>query len=140
MGGDGWSQTGPYEEDLAAAFRRAQEQELARDDYGFVGRSVDELWADEEWQEFVLTGGTGTVLDQWRLIDAGAGDDVAMMRPLTDREIRAWAAGGEPTRAQWLDALDSGLLEYPGRGSGRCTPLYVDGRPAEIGYWGVTAD
>jgi hypothetical protein len=119
VGGDGWSQTGPYEEDLAAAFRRAQERELERDDYGFGGRAIDELWADEEWQEFVLTGGTGTVLDQWRLIDAGADDDVAMMRPLTDREIRAWAAGGAPTREEWLDAPASLQRAHPFPGSPR---------------------
>jgi hypothetical protein len=140
VGGDGWSQTGPYLEDPVAAFRRAQEFELQRDDHGFGSRNIAELWEDEDWREYILTGGTGTVLDQWRLIGADQADDVAMMRPLTDREVRVWAPAGSPSRAEWLEALESGLLEYPGRGCGRCTVLYRGGRPSEIGYWGVTAD
>jgi hypothetical protein len=140
VGGDGWSQTGPYEEDLAAAFWRAQELELAQDDHGFGDRGIAELWQDEDWQEYILTGGTATVLDQWRLIGADEADEVAMMRPLTDREVRAWAPDGRPTRAEWHEAIDSGVLEYPGRGCGRCTVLHLDGRPTEVGYWGVTAD
>ncbi|MFE6337388.1 hypothetical protein ACFVP3_20960 [Streptomyces sp. NPDC057806] len=48
---------------MAAAFRQAQEQELAQDDHGFEGRSMEELWRDPGWHEYVFTGGTGTVLD-----------------------------------------------------------------------------
>ncbi|MFD9567069.1 hypothetical protein [Streptomyces sp. NPDC059994] len=63
------------------------------------------------------------------------------MRPLTDREVRAWASPtGQPTHAQWADALDSETLHFPARGCGNCTVLYDDGQPAQIGYWGVTAD
>jgi hypothetical protein len=63
MGGNAWSHTGPYEQDLAVAFRQAQEETLARDNHGFVGRSIEELWRDPEWQEYIFTGGTCTVLD-----------------------------------------------------------------------------
>lgn len=47
MGGNEWTATGPYQEDLAAAFRQAQSQELAKDDHGFPGRGIVELWEDE---------------------------------------------------------------------------------------------
>ncbi|WP_431676701.1 hypothetical protein [Kitasatospora sp. KL5] len=140
MGGSGWWATGPYREDLAAALRLAQELELKDDDHNSGGMTVDELWQDEEWQEYILTGGTGSVLDQWRLIDAEAPDEEAMMRPLTDREVRTWAPTGRPTVAEWVDALVTGTLEYPPRASGRCTVLHTDGHPSAIGYWGVTAD
>lgn len=63
-----------------------------------------------------------------------------MMRPLTEDQIRAWAPDGRPTYSQLTDALQSEQLAFPGRGCGRCTVLYRDGGPAEIGYWGVTAD
>ena len=139
MGGNEWAATGPYRDDLAAAFRQAQEQQLAKDDHGFPGQSVDELWEDEAWQEYIFTGGTGTVLDFYALTDAAAGDEAGMMRPLTEGEICGWAPDGRPTRAQWDAALRQ-LLEPVDRAVGRCTVLYRDGEPVEIAYWGCTAD
>ncbi len=117
MGGSQWTSTGPYQKDLESAFRQAQEQELARDDHGFPGRDIVDLWEDDDWREYILTGGTSSVLDFYDLVDAGSGDDFAMMRPLTEGEV-----------------------SFPGRGTGRCTILCREGEPAEIGYWGCTAD
>lgn len=50
------------------------------------------------------------------------------------------SGSGRPTRAEWIDALETERLPYPGRACGNCTVLYRDCRPTEIGYWGVTAD
>ncbi|MFJ9578369.1 hypothetical protein ACIRQF_18620 [Streptomyces sp. NPDC101191] len=140
MGGNAWMQTGPYQPDLAAAFRQAQEESLAADDHGFEGRSVEDLWRDEDWHEYVFTGGTASVLDFPAMIDATDDDDGPFMRPLTDGEIRAWSPGGHPTQEEWDRALDTGRLTFPNRAQGNCTVLYRDGRPALIGYWGMTAD
>ncbi|MCC8337608.1 hypothetical protein LMJ38_16920 [Streptomyces sp. R1] len=60
MGGDAWTHTGPYQRDLAAAFRQEQAEELARDDHGFEGRSVEQLWHDPQWQEYISGGSGGT--------------------------------------------------------------------------------
>ncbi|MFI6618596.1 hypothetical protein [Streptomyces sp. NPDC050528] len=140
MGGSQWTSTGSYQKDLESAFRQAQEQELAMDDHGFPGRDIVDLWEDDGWREYILTGGTSSVLDFYDLVDAGSGDDFAMMRPLTEDEVRDWAPDGRPTREQWVAALRTWVLSFPGRGSGRCTILYREGEPAEIGYWGCTAD
>ncbi|MBO1333155.1 hypothetical protein [Streptomyces sp. VRA16 Mangrove soil] len=140
MGGNAWAMTGPYQEDLAAAFRAEQERELAEDDQGFPGRTLDELWNDEEWQEYIFTGGTCSVLDQAYVVEAGSRDDGPCMRPLTEAEIRAWCPDGRPTHAAWETALGTDVLDYPDRGCGNCTVLYEDGRPARIAYWGVTCD
>ncbi|MGV9263292.1 hypothetical protein ACWDRR_01350 [Kitasatospora sp. NPDC003701] len=140
MGGSEWAGTGPYRSDPAAALRQAQEEELAKDDHGFPGRDIAELWGDADWREFILTGGTCTVLDFYAALDAGADDDLAMVRPLTDHEVRRWAPDGRPTRARWEEALGTAALPFPGRGIGHCTTLYRDGEPVEIGYWGCTAD
>ncbi|MFG2917715.1 hypothetical protein ACGF0D_33055 [Kitasatospora sp. NPDC048298] len=115
VGGSQWAATGPYQENLEAAFRQAQAQELATDDHGFPGRTITELWRDEAWREYILTGGTCTVLDFYALIDAEAGDDFAMMRPLTKSEIRSWAPDGRPTREQWEASIRQ-LLEPVSRG------------------------
>jgi len=140
MGGNEWTATGPYQKDLESAFRQAQEQQLAENDHGFPGRDIVELWEDDDWREYILTGGTSSVLDFYDLVDAASGDDFAMMRPLTEGEVRDWAPEGRPTREQWVAALRTWALDFPGRGAGRCTILYRDGEPAEIGYWGCTAD
>lgn len=140
MGGDAWWQTGPHQHDLTAAFRQAQERELAKDNHGFEGRTIEELWQDEEWKEYILTGGTGTVLDLVHIVDPTDTEWGPFMRPLTDREVRGWAPSGRPTYAEWVDALATERLPYPGRACGNCTVLYRDGEPTEIGYWGVTAD
>ncbi|MFF2213812.1 hypothetical protein [Streptomyces antibioticus] len=114
--------------------------ELTRDNHGFEGRSVEELGQDTEWHEYDFTGGTGTVLDFPLMIEAGDNDDGPFIRPLTDDEVRAWAPHGWPTYDEWDAALDSERLDFPGRAQGNCTVLYRDGRPMQIGYWGVTAD
>ncbi|WP_019066753.1 hypothetical protein [Streptomyces hokutonensis] len=140
MGGNEWTSAGPYQKDLESAFRQAQQQKLAENDHGFPGRDILDLCEDESWAEYILTGGTSSVLDFYDLVDAASGDEFAMMRPLTEDEVRDWAPEGRPTREHWAAALRSGAATFPGRGTGRCTILYRDGEPAEIGYWGCTAD
>ena len=80
------------------------------------------------------------MVDLYTLVDASADEVFATMRPLTEQEVLAWAPGGKPTHAQWVEADQAGLLPYPGRGCGRCTVLYRDDLPVEVAYWGVTAD
>ncbi|MFI9361223.1 hypothetical protein ACIG5E_09190 [Kitasatospora sp. NPDC053057] len=85
----------------------------------------------------MTTEGFYSLIDAYAVDDVD--DDVAMMRPLTGSEVRSWAPNGRPTREQWEAALPQ-LLNPVGRGIGRCTVLYQDGEPAEIAYWGCTAD
>ncbi|MFG2030432.1 hypothetical protein [Streptomyces sp. NPDC048825] len=113
---------------------------LAKDNHGFEGRTIEELWQDEEWTEYILTGGTGTVLDLIHIVDPTDTEWGPFMRPLTDGEVRTWAPSGRPTHAEWVNALETERLPYPGRACGNCTVLYRDGQPTEIAYWGVTAD
>ncbi|WP_055525446.1 hypothetical protein [Streptomyces graminilatus] len=80
------------------------------------------------------------MLDFPAVIDATDTYDGPFMRPLTDGEVRAWAPDARPTCADWDDALDSGRLTFPDRALGNCTVLYRNGLPAQIGYWGTTAD
>ncbi|SEL18555.1 hypothetical protein [Streptacidiphilus jiangxiensis] len=142
MGGDTWWATGPYQEDPAVAFRQAQERALRDQDLGaWEGKSLAELWQDEEWQEYVFTEGTGSVLDFFDFsADPARPDEVGMMRLLTDQQLRACFPDGRPGFAAWNDALLGNDLPFPPRACGRCIVLYRDGRPAEMGYWGRTAD
>ncbi|MER7764062.1 hypothetical protein [Streptomyces sp. NPDC097619] len=141
MGGETWTQTGPYP-DPAAAFRQAQETSLAALDprFGFADRPLEDLWRDPAWHEFIFTGGTATVLDFPHTIDATDHDDGPYMRPLTEAETRAWSPTGRPTEQDWEAALDSGRLNHPARAQGNCVTLYYNGHPTKTAYWGTTAD
>ncbi|MCD0482538.1 hypothetical protein LO771_09015 [Streptacidiphilus sp. ASG 303] len=136
MSGDRWYRSGPWAEDLSAAFRRAQEEGLADVGGGFEGRDIDGLWADGAWCEYMATRGTGSAASLHLLIDPEAEEEWATLRPLTGEEVRAWAPGGRPTRAEWLEARENGRIGYPAHGRGRCTVLYADGEPVEVMYWG----
>ncbi|MFF8508236.1 hypothetical protein ACF064_09130 [Streptomyces sp. NPDC015492] len=140
MGGNAWTQTGPYQPDPAAAFRQAQEASLAANDHGFGGRAIEELWQDPDWNEYVYTVGTASVLDFPRTTEATDRGDHPYMRPLTDAEVRTWSPTARPTEEEWTRALDTGALPYPDRAQGNCTVLYTNGTPTNIAYWGVTAD
>lgn len=141
MGGGGWSRTGAYRPDLAAAFLAEQESELARDDHGFGAMTMAERWEDPDWQEYILTGGTGSVLDQIRVVAPDDTREGPFVRPLTDAEIRAWSPTARPTESDWTTALSTGRLPYPDRAAANCTVLYdPTGTPTRIAYWGVTAD
>jgi len=95
VGGDGWAKTGPYQKDLAAAFRQAQEQELAKGIHDGQGRTIDQLWEDPDWREYIFTGGTASTLDFFEFsVGEGQQNEGGRMRLLTDAEVRAWAPGG----------------------------------------------
>ncbi|MFB7512690.1 hypothetical protein [Streptomyces sp. NPDC056144] len=140
MGGNCWWQTGPYDSDLAVAFRRAQDAELAKGEHDSTGRTIAELWESEDWAEYIFTGGTATVLDQIHTVEATAPENGPYMRPITPEELHTWCPHGQPTLADWTTALAGDDDLYPSRGLGRCTVLYENGEPSAIGYWGVTAD
>ncbi len=86
-GGNAWTQTGPYQPDPAAAFRQTQQESLAQDDHGFERRSVEQLWRDPAWHEYIFTGGTSTVLDFPATTDTADRSDGPFMRPLTEGQM-----------------------------------------------------
>ena len=142
MGASAWYETGPYDADLGAALRTAQETALRRGDYDFSAKSVDELWRDEDWLQYVGTEGTGTVLDLRRLIGAEEADGFATLRPMPPGEFRELLGlVRRPTYADFVDGYADDKLPHPdSRGSARCAVLYRDEKPSEIVYWGITAD
>lgn len=75
------------------------------------------------------------MLDQARMVDPTHSEWGPFMRPLADDAIRAWCPSGRPTHVEWIEAVKSRRLPFPGRAGGNCTVLYEDGRPAQIGYW-----
>lgn len=139
MEAGGWYETGPVASDFDTALRAAQKKALRAG--GYVEQSPDELWNDEEWVEFVGTGGTGSVLDLREVIGSEWQDDFTTLRPMSSGEFSMLLGIEHPTRSDFVTGYLSGRLPDPeSRGSGRCAVIYSDNEPNEIGYWGLTAD
>lgn len=142
MGASAWYEAGPYDADLGVALRAAQEIALRSGAHGVEVQSIDELWQDEDWLEFVGTGGTGTVLDLGRLIGEDQPDAFATLRPMGPGEFRSrLGIARRPTYADFIDGYAMDKLPNPeSRGSARCAVLYRDEKPSQIVYWGLTPD
>lgn len=142
MGASAWYETGPYDADPGAALRAAQEIALRSGAHGVNVQSIDELWQDEDWLEFVGTGGTGTVLDLYQLIGEDQPDGFATLRPMGAGEFRSLLGiARRPTYADFVDGYAMDKLPNPdSRGSARCAVLYRDEKPSQMIYWGLTAD
>ncbi|MGH1556510.1 hypothetical protein ACRAWF_46470 [Streptomyces sp. L7] len=56
---------------------RHRNRNSAENDHGFPGRDIVELWEDDDWREYIPTGGTSSVLDFYDLVDAASGDEFA---------------------------------------------------------------
>jgi hypothetical protein len=142
VGASAWYETGPYDADFAAALRAAQEIALRSHADDVDAASVEELWQDEDWLEFVGTVGTGTVLDVCRLIGEDQPDAFATLRPMGAGEFRGLlGVWRRPTYADFVEGYATDKLPNPdSRGSARCAVLYRDEKPSQIVYWGLTAD
>jgi hypothetical protein len=110
--------------------------------HGVEAASVDELFHDEDWLEFVGAGGTGTALDLCQLIGEDQPDAFATLRPMGPGEFRSrLRIARRPTYADFVDGYAMDKLPNPrSRGSARCAVLYQDEKPSQIVYWGLTAD
>lgn len=147
MGASGWeyvidaSGAGPA--DAPTALVRLREQVLRGGDFlwgdrlGPTPTTLAELDAvrdlDEFWEE-----GTHSVLDVDRVVGSDQADGEGTVRPLQPEEAAALFGTTTPSREQFA-AADVQSMDVE-RWSGRCQPLYDEGRPVAIGFWGVSGD
>lgn len=143
MGADAWYQTGPYLPDFEQALHAVHVELMRQHDLDADGRTPQDLWQDEEWCEYVATGGTGSPLDLCRVVpqDNPAGNEFAAVRPMSPEEFSSLLRVRSPTYGDFVDGYVEGRIDnYTGRGCARCAVVYKDGAPHEIVYWGCTAD
>ncbi|WP_222722293.1 hypothetical protein [Actinomadura alba] len=143
----------PYQEDVSAALKMAQEKAFREGDYywPYDGRfglperprpdSEDDLWEDEVVQETL----THSVLDMFGLSRIGWEPEVLHAAPLTPEITREVFGSEWPTRADYdrasdvmwdIVARDRGY----GNGYGSYVVLYRDDAPDEIAFFGITGD
>lgn len=139
----------PYQEDLGAALQALRAAEFASGDYcsptewGMPApATVEELFENELYWEFLGTNGTHSVLDVGRVISADEHHGFGTVRPLAASVVQAGFGTDKPSRANF-DAMDSealDALDQVPRWSGCCMVLYQDGIPDGIAFWGVSGD
>ncbi|HEY9475531.1 MAG TPA: hypothetical protein VIS06_17000 [Mycobacteriales bacterium] len=99
--------------------------------------SIEELWQDEDIQE----SGTHTILDVCQVVGPGDPDDYGTVRPLTPTEAGRLLGTEKPTPEDFDRAVEEGTLpDLTPRWSACCMPLFVDGQPTEIAFWGHSGD
>jgi hypothetical protein len=155
MGASGWDYVVPYQEDLGAALDALRRQVFASGDYlkpGYYGDvfdlpepdSVDDLFEQEQYREFMGTSGTHSIIDVASVVPADfAGEEFGTIRPLSDGEYVELFGVTQPGRADYTPLAGSERLhEYVtgGRWTGRAAVLWADGAPAEIAFWGYSGD
>jgi hypothetical protein len=150
VGASGWNYVVPYQADLAAALAALRRQVFHEGSYvnpaehGLAApTSVEALWQEEYYWEFMGTCGTHSILDIAQVV---AADDVGQgpgtVRPLTDAECRDLFGVTQPGGADYERVGESALFGCvtAGRGTGRATVLWDDGQPSEIALWGYSGD
>ncbi|MCP3803348.1 hypothetical protein NLX83_29150 [Allokutzneria sp. A3M-2-11 16] len=142
MGGSGWSYRTAFHGDVSAALISLRHKVFAAGDYfwpdswGPRPASLDELLEDEGTQE----AGTHSIIDVHRVIDPDQSDGYFTVRPLTPAETQKHFGTDEPTPEQFDHVDASGELSVPHGWSARCVPLFTEGGPTEIGFWGSSGD
>ena len=155
MGASGWEHLVPYQQDLGAALDALRRQVFASGDfikpsyYGAVfdlpePSSVDDLFEQEQYWEFMGTSGTHSIIDVVNVVPVGfTGEEFGTIRPLSDAECVELFGVAQPGRADFTPLSNSGRLhEYVtgGRWTGRAAVLWADSAPAEIAFWGFSGD
>ncbi len=150
MGASGWHYYAQYDEDPSRALSALHASVLESGDYYWGGddderpSTFDELSAmfeDEDFED-VASEGTHSILDIDRVLPAGSPDDVFAVVALSSDEVQRAFGTTTPTREQFDAVFRNGedfIADFP-RWSGRFTPLYEDGRPTSLAFWGFSGD
>ena len=141
MGASGWRHVTPYDPDLRAVLARLRQQVFDEHDY-YWPAAPDSDSGEPEWPasmaELTPTpDGTHSILDIHRVIDAGAPDDFATLRPITTEEELDLFGTTVPTTADFERLTDHSLPRW----SARAVVLHSPGGdPTHIGVWGISGD
>jgi hypothetical protein len=154
MGASGWEYVVPYQPDLGAALDALRHQVFVSGEYlkpSFYGEvfdlpepaSVEDLLEQEQYQEFMGTSGTHSIIDVQAVVPADAGDEFGAIRPLSDAECAELFGDAQPSRADYESLANSERLYdhvTGGRWTGRAAVLWADDSPSEIVFWGISGD
>ena len=103
--------------------------------------SLDDLFEQEQYWEFLATSGTHSIIDVASVVPADfAGEEFRMIRPLSEAECVELFGVAQPGRADYAPVANSERFdEYVngGRWTGRAAVLWADGAPAEIAFWAI---
>ena len=150
MGGEFWSYSVPYQQDIPAALEKLREQEFRAGRFwqpdeaqpGFLGRllgrgpSKPERPASiQEALKFSDATGTRSILDMERVSET---PELGAVSPLSVEELRELFGTEQPTR----DVIEQSeeFIERLERGQGVYIIIYRQGKPDEIYFAGYSYD
>ena len=104
---------------------------------------LHELLGDEA-NELLADSGTHSILDVYRVLPPGEGDEFGSVLPLPIDEVRQAFDTDRPTRDQFEAVFEGGVQSlttdlFPGY-SGRFTTLFDGDTPTETVIWGYSGD
>jgi hypothetical protein len=155
VGASGWEYVVPYQEDLGSALDALRRQVFASGEYlkpSYYGdvfdlpepASLDDLFEQEQYWEFMGTSGTHSIIDVGSVVPADfSGEEFGTIRLLSDDEYVQLFGVAQPGRADFTALANSDRLHKyvtGGRWTGRAAVLWADGAPAEIAFWGYSGD
>ncbi len=145
MGAEAWSCIVPYQADIEAAMRFAQEQEFAAGRYRIMDSNDPPSTIDEACLKCEASG-TCSILDMMGVIDTPhevedeqyLGSDYGMVAPLSPDRLVELYGTERPTRPMVLG--DSEIYSWLDRGIGSYVVVYEGETPTEIFFAGYSFD
>ncbi|MBO0831363.1 MAG: hypothetical protein J2P29_05275 [Actinobacteria bacterium] len=155
MGASAWEYVVPHQPDLSAALEALRQQVFAAGEYVKPSgsgwdlpepASVEDLFAEQQYWEFMGSCGTHTVIDIFNGViaadDFGV-EEFGTVRSLSADDCVELFGVAQPSRADYQPLAGSArLYDYVtgGRWTGRAAVLWASGAPAEILFWGFSGD
>lgn len=141
MGASGWEYVVPYQPDLGAALEALRHHVFASGEYHKPGgdvfgfgdlpapASVEDLFEQEQYWEFLATSGTHSIIDVRNVVPADdfAGEELGTIRPLSDAECVQLFGAAQPRRT------DYERLASIHRRDSSCSGVVTQKVPSELG-------
>jgi hypothetical protein len=147
----------PFQQDIGTALDELRRQVFAvgkylkPSHYGSVFNlpepsSVDDLFQQEQYWEFMGTSGTHSIIDVPRVVpadfDGDEEEEFGTIRLLSEDECTELFGSGRPDHAAYdlVDGMRRHEYVTGGRWTGRAVILWSGGAPNEIAFWGYSGD
>ncbi|HEV3379788.1 MAG TPA: hypothetical protein VG142_02200 [Trebonia sp.] len=150
MGASEWEYIVPYRDDLQGALDDLRRQVFAVGEWvspvtrGLAAPdSVEALWEQEYYWEFMGENGTHSIIDVAKVVPYDMGEQLpGSVCAFTDEEAEDLFGTTRPARPEFERVHEEPIWsEYvAGRGTGRALVLWADGKPSEIVFWGYSGD
>jgi len=140
MGATTWKYFVPYQEDVDKALEELREDVFRSGEYelpySFREMATDKLESIQQLRELAAEEGTHSILDIYQISDEA---DFGSVCPLPEEALVQIFGTATPTHSM-VDAEQFGFEEYVRRWQGIYFPVFENGQPTELFFWGYSGD